>query len=102
MFVFTVLAATDSLSHTAFAGIPIGLALGLTNLVGIPIDNASINPARSIGPALFQGDWALEQLWVFIVAPVLGALVAAAIYQALFRGGRQVAPEQSAVAHDRS
>lgn len=102
VLVFTVLAATDSLSQTAFAGIPIGLALGLTNLVGIPIDNASINPARSIGPALFQGDWALEQLWVFVVAPVLGALVAAAIYQALFRGGRQVAPEQSAVASEQS
>src|SRR5690348_7449967 len=68
--VFTVLAATDKLANVAFAGIPIGLVLVLVHLVGIPVTNMSVNPARSIAPAIFVGGWALEQLWVFIVAPL--------------------------------
>ncbi len=86
LLVFTVLAATDKISQVHLAGIPIGLVLVLIHLVSIPIDNTSVNPARSIGPAVFVGDWALEQLWLFIVAPLIGGLVGAAIHFVLFRG----------------
>jgi aquaporin Z len=98
--VFTVLAATDRIASVAFAGIPIGLVLALIHLVGIPITNVSVNPARSIGPALFVGDWAIEQLWLFIVAPLAGALIATGLHMALFAGGVRVEPEESAVAAD--
>ncbi len=96
--VFTVLAATDRIASVAFAGIPIGLVLTLIHLVGIPITNTSVNPARSIGPALFVGDWALEQLWLFIVAPLAGALVGAFLHRALFAETVPIEPEESAVA----
>jgi aquaporin Z len=96
--VFTVLAATDRIASVAFAGIPIGLVLTLIHLVGIPITNTSVNPARSIGPALFVGGWALEQLWLFIVAPLAGALVGALLHAVLFAGGAPIEPEESAVA----
>ena len=96
--VFTVLAATDRIASVAFAGIPIGLVLVLIHLVGIPITNTSVNPARSIGPALFVGGWALEQLWLFILAPLAGALLAATLHRALFAAGVVVEPEESAVA----
>jgi aquaporin Z len=99
--IFTVLAATDKISNVAFAGIPIGLVLVLIHLVGIPITNTSVNPARSIGPAIFVGGWALEQLWMFIVAPLLGALVGAGLHILLFHQAEQVAPEESAVASER-
>jgi aquaporin Z len=95
--VFTVLAATDRIASVAFAGIPIGLVLTLVHLVGIPITNLSVNPARSIGPALFVGDWALEQLWLFIVAPLAGALLGAVLHRALFAGAAPIEPEESAV-----
>jgi aquaporin Z len=78
--VFTVLGATDQKAPVGFAGIPIGLVLVLIHLVGIPITNTSVNPARSIGPAVFVGGWAMAQLWVFLVAPVIGAAVAALAY----------------------
>jgi aquaporin Z len=78
--VFTVLGATDIKSPTGFAGIPIGFVLVLIHLVGIPVTNTSVNPARSIGPALFVGGWAIEQLWLFILAPIIGAAIASAIY----------------------
>jgi aquaporin Z len=78
--VFTVLGATDIRAPVGFAGIPIGLVLTLIHLVGIPVTNTSVNPARSIGPAIFVGGWALSQLWVLIVAPVIGAAIAAALY----------------------
>lgn len=78
--VFTVLGATDIKAPVGFAGIAIGLVLTLIHLVGIPVDNTSVNPARSIGPALFVGGWALSQLWVFIVAPLIGAAIAAGVY----------------------
>ena len=80
--VLTVIGATDLRAPVGFAGIPIGLVLTLIHLVGIPITNTSVNPARSIGPALFVGGWALAQLWLFIVAPLIGAAVAAAVYKA--------------------
>lgn len=96
--VFTVLSATDKIASVAFAGIPIGLVLVLIHLVGIPVDNTSVNPARSIGPALFVGDWALKQLWLFIVAPLVGALLAAAVHAALFTDEVPVPARESAVA----
>lgn len=80
---FTVLGTTDVKAPVGFAGIPIGLVLTLIHLVGIPVTNTSVNPARSIGPALFVGGWALSQLWLFIVAPILGALLAAGVYLAI-------------------
>jgi aquaporin Z len=81
--VLTVLGATDITAPVGFAGLAIGLVLTLIHLVGIPITNTSVNPARSIGPALFVGGWALQQLWLFIVAPFVGAIVAAIVYAAL-------------------
>ncbi len=81
VFVFTVLAVTDRLAPKDLAGIPIGLALTLVNLIGIQVTNCSVNPARSFGPAILVGSWALDQLWLFIVMPIIGALVAAALYR---------------------
>jgi aquaporin Z len=81
--VFTVIGATDLIAPVGFAGIPIGLVLTLIHLVGIPVTNTSVNPARSIGPALFVGGWAISQLWLFIVAPLLGAVVAAVAYRTI-------------------
>jgi aquaporin Z len=78
--VLTVLGSTDIKAPVGFAGIPIGLVLVLIHLVGIPITNTSVNPARSIGPAIFVGGWALQQLWLFIVAPLIGAALAAIVY----------------------
>lgn len=81
--VFTVLGTTDVKAPVGFAGLAIGLVLTLIHLVGIPITNTSVNPARSISQAIFVGGWALAQLWLFIVAPLLGAAVASAVYGAL-------------------
>jgi aquaporin Z len=79
----TVLGATDITAPVGFAGLPIGLVLTLIHLVGIPVTNTSVNPARSIGPALFVGGWALGQLWLFVLAPLIGAALAAGVYQAM-------------------
>lgn len=84
-FVFIILGATDSRSPAGFAPIPIGLALTLVHLIGIPVTNLSVNPARSTGPAVFVGDWALAQLWLFWLAPIAGAAIAALVYSTLFR-----------------
>jgi aquaporin Z len=81
--VLTVLGSTDIKAPVGFAGVAIGLVLTLIHLVGIPITNTSVNPARSIGPALFVGGWAIEQLWLFIVAPLIGAAIAAGVYGAI-------------------
>lgn len=86
--VFTVLGSTDVKAPVGFAGLAIGLVLTVIHLVGIPVTNTSVNPARSIGPALFVGGWALSQLWLFIVAPLVGGVVAAVLYSAV----RQPAP----------
>jgi aquaporin Z len=83
--VLTVIGATDVAAPVGFAGIAIGLVLTLIHLVGIPVTNTSVNPARSIGPALFVRGWALGQLWLFIVAPLVGAAAAAAVYRAFGR-----------------
>lgn len=83
VLVFTVLASTDIQAPVGFAGLAIGLVLTLIHLVGIPVTNTSVNPARSIGPALFVGGWALKQLWLFLIAPVVGAALASAVYKGI-------------------
>ena len=84
ILVFTVLAATSSSVPAGFAPIPIGLALTIGNFLAIPVTNASINPARSIAPALYTisstNGWALSQLWLFIAAPIAGGIIAAVLY----------------------
>jgi aquaporin Z len=94
--VFTVLGATDIKAPVGFAGLPIGLVLTLIHLVGIPVTNTSVNPARSIGPAIFVGGWALSQLWLFIVAPLIGAVIAAVIYMAITHKPSEVIPVSEA------
>jgi aquaporin Z len=84
VFLMVILGATDSRAPAGFAGVAIGLTLTLIHLISIPVTNTSVNPARSIGPAVFVGGWALSQLWLFIVAPIAGALVAGAVYRAVF------------------
>ena len=81
MFLLIILGATDRRAPAGFAPIAIGLGLTLIHLISIPVTNTSVNPARSTGPALFVGDWALGQLWLFWVAPILGALVAGYLYR---------------------
>ena len=76
IFLVVILGATDKRAPAGFAGLAIGLALTLIHLVGIPVTNLSVNPARSTGPAIFVGGWALGQLWLFWVAPIAGALLA--------------------------
>jgi aquaporin Z len=77
---FFLLGATDSRAPKGFAPIAIGLGLTLIHLIGIPVTNLSVNPARSTGPALFVGGWAIQQLWLFWVAPIIGAALAGVIY----------------------
>lgn len=80
-FLMIILGATDSRAPQGFAPIAIGLGLTLIHLISIPITNTSVNPARSTGPALFVGDWATSQLWLFWVAPIAGAILAGMIYK---------------------
>lgn len=86
LFVFVVLAATSKAGSPALAGVAIGFALGLVHLMGIPLTGTSVNPARSLGPAIFVGGDALSQLWLFIVAPLVGGAVAALASRYFFRG----------------
>ncbi|MEG0948995.1 MAG: aquaporin [Bacteroidales bacterium] len=81
LFLIVILGSTSEKAPKGFAGIAIGWALAIINIVMIPIDGASVNPARSFGPAIFQGGAALSQLWVFIVAPLIGAALAALVWQ---------------------
>jgi len=90
VLVITVLGATASTAPNGFAGLAIGTALAVTNFVAIPLTNASINPARSIAPAIYAGSWALGSLWLFIVAPMLGGVLAAIVYRAI--AGRTATP----------
>jgi aquaporin Z len=83
MFLMIILGATDRRAPAGFAPIAIGLGLTLIHLVGIPVTNLSVNPARSTGPALFVGGWALQQLWLFWVAPIVGAALAGIAYPAI-------------------
>jgi aquaporin Z len=85
MFLMIILGATDKRAPQGFAPIPIGLGLTLIHLIGIPVTNLSVNPARSTGPALFVGGWAVEQLWLFWVAPIAGAALAGVLYPILAR-----------------
>jgi aquaporin Z len=78
-----ILGATDRRAPQGFAPIAIGLGLTLIHLIGIPVTNLSVNPARSTGPALFVGGWALEQLWLFWLAPIIGAAIAGLVYPML-------------------
>lgn len=105
-FLMIILGATDSRAPAGFAPIPIGLALTLIHLIGIPVTNLSVNPARSTGPAVFVGDWAIEQLWLFWLAPIVGAAIAGVLYPALFGSGNAPAvrgvkePDVGTVARD--
>ena len=83
MFLFIILGSTDRRAPQGFAPIAIGLGLTLIHLIGIPVTNLSVNPARSTGPAVFVGGWALEQLWLFWLAPIVGAVIAGVLYPAL-------------------
>jgi aquaporin Z len=83
MFLVIILGATDRRAPQGFAPIAIGLGLTLIHLIGIPVTNVSVNPARSTGPALFVGGWALQQLWLFWLAPIVGALLAGFVYPKL-------------------
>lgn len=85
MFLLIILGATDKRAPQGFAPLPIGLGLTLIHLISIPVTNTSVNPARSTAVALFVGDWAVAQLWLFWVAPVAGALIGAAIYRFIGR-----------------
>lgn len=80
-FLIVILGATDKLAPAGFAPLAIGLSLTLIHLISIPITNTSVNPARSTGQALFVGDWATAQLWMFWVAPLVGAVIAGAVYR---------------------
>jgi len=81
MFLLIILGSTDKRAPQGFAPIAIGLGLTLIHLISIPVTNTSVNPARSTGVALFVGDWAVAQLWLFWVAPIIGALLGSAIYR---------------------
>jgi len=85
MFLVIILGATDKRAPQGFAPIAIGLGLTLIHLISIPVTNTSVNPARSTGVAVFVGGWALAQLWLFWVAPILGALLGGAVYRILGR-----------------
>jgi len=87
MFLFVILGATDKRAPQGFAPIAIGLCLTLIHLISIPVTNTSVNPARSTAVAVFVGDWAVAQLWLFWAAPIAGAILGAVIYR--FVVGRQ-------------
>jgi aquaporin Z len=87
MFLLVILGATDKRAPQGFAPIAIGLCLTLIHLISIPVTNTSVNPARSTGVALFVGDWAISQLWLFWVAPIIGGILGALIYR--FIGGEK-------------
>ena len=81
MFLLIILGATDKRAPEGFAPIPIGLGLTLIHLISIPVTNTSVNPARSTGVAVFVGDWAMGQLWLFWLAPIIGAILGAMVYR---------------------
>lgn len=83
IFLFVILGSTDQRAPQGFAPLAIGLALTLIHLISIPVTNTSVNPARSTAVALFVGDWALSQLWLFWVAPIVGAVLGAGVYRAI-------------------
>ena len=84
MFLIVILGATHKRAPVGFAGLAIGLALTLIHLISIPVTNTSVNPARSTGPALFEGGWAIDQLWLFWLAPIVGAALAGWVSRPIF------------------
>jgi aquaporin Z len=106
-FLMIIMGATDRRAPSGFAPIAIGLGLTLIHLIGIPVTNLSVNPARSTGPAVFVGGWALAQLWLFWVAPIIGGTVGGVLYASLFESGTTtaqpptVSTSKTAVASDR-
>jgi aquaporin Z len=96
MFLMIILGATDDRAPKGFAPIAIGLALTLIHLIGIPVTNVSVNPARSTGPAIFVGDWAMAQLWAFWVAPIVGGALAGVVYPLIAKPADAPAPSQAA------
>ena len=95
VFLYVILGVTDTRAPKGFAAIAIGLALTLIHLISIPVTNTSVNPARSTGPALFAGGTSLNQLWLFFVAPIAGALIAGFTYKLLFDEGPTASLEQA-------
>ena len=89
-FLLVIMGSTDERAPKGFAPIAIGLSLTLIHLISIPVTNTSVNPARSTAPAIFVGGWALAQLWLFWVAPIVGAALGGGIYRALFAEGSQI------------
>lgn len=100
-FLMIILGATDKRALADFAGVPIGFGLTLIHLIGIPITNLSVNPARSTGPAVFVGGWALEQLWLFWLAPIVGAAIAGILYPMIAGEPREVEVVRAAAASAR-
>jgi len=95
-FLLIIMGATDKRAPQALAPVAIGLGLTLIHLVGIPVTNTSVNPARSTGPAMFAGGWALQQLWMFWIAPLLGGAAGGAIYRTLFNERAEISTESEA------
>jgi len=96
MFLFVIMGATDSRAPAALAPLAIGLTLTLIHLISIPVTNTSVNPARSTGPAIFVGGWALAQLWLFWVAPLVGGALGGVAYRALLKEETQAVPLRAA------
>ncbi len=94
MFLMIILGATDRRAPQGFAPVAIGLGLTLIHLIGIPVTNTSVNPARSTGPAIFVGGWALQQLWLFWLAPIVGAAIAGVVYSVILQEPK-TAPEKT-------
>ena len=92
MFLIVILGATHKRAPVGFAGLAIGLMLTLIHLISIPVTNTSVNPARSTGPALFVGGWATAQLWMFWVAPIVGAALAGFFYKSVLEGETETPP----------
>jgi aquaporin Z len=95
-FLMIIMGATDRRAPVGFAPIAIGLGLTLIHLIGIPVTNLSVNPARSTGPAIFVGDWAIAELWLFWVAPIIGGILGGALYAQIFESRDRIAEGSSA------
>jgi aquaporin Z len=93
MFLVVILGATDRRAPAGFAPLPIGLALTLIHLISIPVTNTSVNPARSTGVALYVGDWAVAQLWLFWLAPIVGAVLGALVYRLIGQEAPAAVPD---------
>jgi aquaporin Z len=92
MFLVVIMGATHKRAPVGFAGLTIGFSLTLIHLISIPVTNTSVNPARSTATAVFVGDWAIAQLWLFWLAPIAGAVIAGVFYKAVLEGGVEAPP----------